>query len=212
MTGTICASTAARHITVKTRTRNESTSRDVGTRTAGAPFRSGLRDHCFLFWSGNCHRLVLERASQHWRRFFHGGPRDDRLGRRLELSLCQLGSIGADGLGWLCLSVRHSGDALVLDWRHSSHVVSRAGDDAVLLHFQDSLGPRIPKIAFRRVKPRAVSCFFRFHDGLNERRQHVRDGQGHANCFGMAALVQHMGFIAYRGGLCDAGRITLSNL
>ena len=55
-----------------------------------------------------------------------------------------LGSLELMGWAGRRLSVRHPGDALVLDRRDSRHAVPRHRDDAVLLHLQDALGARLP--------------------------------------------------------------------
>ncbi len=142
--------------------------------------------HCrFLFCPGALHRLVFKRPRQYRRRFLHGGPRDDGMGGRPQFSLGQSGRARIDGLGGFGLPVRHSGDALVLDRRHSGDAIPGAGHDAVLLHFQDPLGAGIFATAFRRAQPRPLCDFIRLHDRADERRQHVCHGQGHADCSGM---------------------------
>src|SRR6266849_4999935 len=147
-TGTTFASTAATHTTVNQRKANE-TPGDVSDGNASSSLGSGLRDCRLLFRLGTGHWLVLKREGQYWRRLLHGRPRNDRVGCGPEFSFCEPGRAGIDGLGWFGLSVRHSSDSLVLDRRHSSHVVPRAGDDAVLLHFQDPLRAGISEAAFR---------------------------------------------------------------
>ena len=62
-----------------------------------------------------------------------------------------------DGLGRGSLSVRHPGHALVLDRRDSGHAVPRHRDDAVLLHLENALGPRLSAAALRRAG-RALSA------------------------------------------------------
>ena len=54
-----------------------------------------------------------------------------------------------DGMGRFRLSIRHSGDALVLDRRHTRHAVPRPHHDAVLLHFQDAFSAWLLEIAVR---------------------------------------------------------------
>ena len=87
-----------------------------------------------------------------------------------------------------------------------------AGDDAVLLHLQDPLGAGIFEAAFRRTQPRAVRGFVRLHDRADERRQHVRHGQGHADRAGLGHQFQHLGFVAHGRDLRDAGRTALRDL
>ncbi len=60
-----------------------------------------------------------------------------------------------------------------------------AGDDAVLLHFQNAFGPGIFETPFRRIQPCALRRFIRLHDRAHERRQHVCHGQGHADRAGL---------------------------
>ena len=156
--------------------------------------------------------FYLRGPVEHRRRLLHGGTRDDGMGRRPQLSLRQPGRARIDGLGRFGLSIRHSGDPLVLDRRHSGDAVPRAGDDAVLLHFQNPLGPGISEAAFRRTQPRPVRGFVRVHDRAHERRQHVCHGQGHANRAGLGHQLQHLGFVADGRHLCDAGRAALGDL
>ena len=174
--------------------------------------RSGCRHHRFLLRPGPGHRLLPARASQHRRRLLHGRTRDDGVGRRPQLSLRQPRRARIDGLGGIGLPIRHSGDPLVLDRRHSGDAVPGAGDDAVLLHFQDPLGSGIFEAAFRRTQPRPVRGFFRLHDRAHERRQHVCHGQGHANRAGLGHQFQHLGFVPHGGDLCHAGRTALGHL
>ena len=173
---------------------------------------SRCRHHCFLLRAGFGHRILPARAVEHRRRLLHGGTRDDGLGGRPQLPLRQSGRARIDGLGGIGLPIRHSGDPLVLDRRHSGDAVSRAGDDAVLLHFQNPLGAGIFEVAFRRTQPRPVRGFFRIHDRADERRQHVCHGQGHANRAGLGHQFQHLGFVAYGCDLRHAGRVALGNL
>ena len=113
----------------------------------------------FYFVSGPGHRLLSARTGQYRRRLLHGRARNDGVGRRAQFSLRQSGRARTDGLGGIGLSVRHSGHALVLDRRHSGDAVPGAGDDAVLLHFQNPFRPGISETAFRRTQPRAVCGF-----------------------------------------------------
>ena len=169
--------------------------------------------HCrFLLRAGAGHRILPARAGEHRRRLLHGRARDDGLGGRAQLSLGQSRRARIDGLGGFGLPVRHSGDALVLDRRHSGDAVPGAGDDAVLLHFQNPLGAGIFEIAFRRTQPRPVGDFVRIHDRADERRQHVCHGQGHADRAGMGHQFQHLGLVADGGDLRDAGRPALGHL
>ena len=87
-----------------------------------------------------------------------------------------------------------------------------AGHDAVLLHFQNPFGAGIFEAAVRRTQPRPVRNFVRIHDRADERRQHVRHGEGHADCAGMGHQFQHLGFVADGGDLCDARRPALGHL
>ena len=57
-----------------------------------------------------------------------------------------------------------------------------------------------------RVLVRSLVCF---HDRAHERRQHVCHGQGHADCAGLGSQFQHLGFVADRRYLCNAGRPAL---
>ena len=91
--------------------------------------------------------------------FFLAGPRNDGLGGGAEFRFRQPWRAGTDGLGGGHLSVRHPGDALVLDWRHSRHPVSRPRADAVLLHLQNPFGSRLPSTSVRRTDPRASAPF-----------------------------------------------------
>ena len=72
-----------------------------------------------------------------------------------------LGSLELMGWARRRLSVRHSGDALVLDRRDSGDALPRHRDDAVLLHLQDALGSRLSAAALRRAQPRAVGDLVR---------------------------------------------------
>ena len=112
-----------------------------------------------------------------------------------------LGSLELMGWAGVGLPIRHSGHALVLDRRHSGDAVPGAGDDAVLLHLQDPLGPGISEAALRRTQPRAVRDFVRIHDRADERHQHVFDGAGHEGRAGLGHQFQHLGFVAHGGGL-----------
>ena len=140
--------------------------------------------------------FYLRGPVEHQRRFLHGRPRNDGMGRGPELSFRKPWRAGIDGLGGLGLSIRNSRDALVLDRRHSRDVVPRAGDDAVLLHLQDALGSRISEVAIWRIEPRTFRGFVRVHDRADERRQHVRHGQGDADRAGLGHQLQHLGFVA----------------
>jgi hypothetical protein len=117
-----------------------------------------------------------------------------------------------NGLGGLRLSVWDSRHALVLDRRHPSDAVSGLGDDVVLLHFENPLGARIFEAAFWRIQPRSVRGLVRLHDRAHERRQYVCHGQSHADRAGMGYQLQHLGFGADRGYLCDPGRPALGHL
>ncbi len=128
------------------------------------------------------------------RRLFHGGPRNDGVGRRPQFSFRESGRARADGMGGLGLSVRHSGHALVLDRRHSRDAVSRAGDDAVLLHFENPFGAGISQTAFRRAQPRYFGDFVCFHDRADERRQYVRHGESHADSCSAGTSTSASGF------------------
>ena len=155
--------------------------------------------------------MVFERAGQYRRRLLHGRTRNDCLGCGLELSLRKPRSARAHGVGRFRLSIRNSGHALVLDRCNSRDAVSGVSNDAVLLHFKNPLGARLFEVAIRRIQPRVVGGFFCLHDRPDERRQHVRYGQGHANCFGLAALVQHMDFISHCSCVRKLGRIAFGN-
>jgi SSS family solute:Na+ symporter len=52
------------------------------------------------------------------------------------------------------------------------------GDDAVLLHLQDPLGSRLPEVALRRRRARALGHLVRLHDRAHERHQYVLHGAG----------------------------------
>ena len=121
-------------------------------------------------------RILPEGAVEYRRRLFPGRPGNDGLGGRASFLSANLGSLELMGWAGFRLSVRHSGDALVLDRRHSGDAVPRHGDDAFLLHLQDAFGSGISEVAFRRTQPRAVRGFVRVHDRADERHQHVLHG------------------------------------
>ena len=75
--------------------------------------------------------------------FFMAGPGNDGVDRRPELCLGQPRVARADGLGRIGVSVRNSGDALVLDRRNPGDALSRHHHDAVLLHLEGQLGPGV---------------------------------------------------------------------
>src|SRR5229473_6002421 len=129
-----------------------------------------------------------------------------------EFSFCESGRAGADGMGWIGLPVWHYGHPLVLDWSYSGDVVSRAGDDAVLLHFKDPLCSWLLEIAIWRARARSFRSLICIHDRVDERRQHVCHGQGDADCAGVAAVGQHLDLIAHGCDLRRAGRTAVSNL
>ena len=68
-----------------------------------------------------------------------------------ELSFRQSWRHRTDGLGSVDLSIRHSGRALLLDRGLPFHALSGPGNDAVLLHLKDALGPAIPATAIWRI-------------------------------------------------------------
>ena len=103
--------------------------------------------------------FYLKRRSNTRRGIFPGWPGDDGLDCRAEFHLRQYGLAGVDGLGGRVLSIRHSGDALVLDRRHPGHALSRPGDDAVLLRFEDAFRAGISEAAFWRIEPPAWRRF-----------------------------------------------------
>src|SRR5215469_1390846 len=97
---------------------------------------------------------------------------------RSQLSVGEPGIAGTHGVGSRSLSVRHPGNALVLDWRDPGDALPGAGDDAVLLHLQNAFGAGILEAALRRSGANAVIGFVRLHDGADERHQYVLDGTG----------------------------------
>src|SRR6266436_8922968 len=99
--------------------------------------------YCFFFQAEDGIRDVAVTGVQTCALPIYGGPRDDGVGGRSQLPLRQPGRAGTDGLGGIGVSIRHPGDALVLDRRDSGNVVSRAGDDAVLLHLENPLRSRV---------------------------------------------------------------------
>ena len=105
-----------------------------------------------VIWIG----FYLKGQSNTSEEFFMAGPRDDRVDCGPELCFRQPRLAGADGLGRIGVSIRHPGNALVLDRRHSRHAVPGPGDDAVLLRVEDALGARVSGSALRRAGTHCV--------------------------------------------------------
>ncbi len=143
--------------------------------------------------------------------FFLAGREMTRLDRRPELRLRQPGLAGADGLGRLGLPVRHSGHALVLDRRDPRDALPRHRDDAVLLHLEDPLGPRLSAASLRRGRARLSSGKLRVHDHPDVRRQHVRHGRGHADRARLEHHLLHLGRRGHGRGLRHARRPALGH-
>ncbi len=123
-----------------------------------------------------------------------------------------LGSLELMGWAGARLSIRHSGRPLVLDRRHSRHALSRAGDDAVLLHLQDALRARLSQAALRRAQPRAVRRLLRVHDRAHERHQYVLHGAGHEGRPRLGHQLQHLGLFRHRRHLCGPRRPAFRHL
>src|ERR1700722_4634033 len=138
-TSIFCASMVATPTTDRSKPNDSWSSRLQFIQLGTSPSR-GHGHYRFLLWIGNRHRAVPEGKGEHRRRLLYGGTGDDRLGGRTEFSFRQSGRTGINGGGRIGLPVRHSGDPLVLERGHSGDAVSRAGDDAFLLHFEDALG------------------------------------------------------------------------
>ena len=200
------------HTTGKRRSKNESCVGCGGTSAIGASVFRRSGDYCFLFRSGAGYRLLSERPGEHRRRLFHGRPGDDRLDRGFKLSIRKPGFPRIDGMGRSLLSVRHSGRALVLDRRDSGDVVSGAGDDAVLLHFKNSLRSRLSAIALWRTQPRSFFHQFCLYDRADERHQYVFDGAGPKNCARLGYQFQYLDFFRNRCDLCRPRRTAFRHL
>ena len=131
-----------------------------------------------LFRNGDLYRLLRKGLDQHQRTVLSGRPGDVGVDRRAQLRLCESWVPRVDGMGGRCLPVRHSRDSLVLDRRDSRDAVPGHRDDAVLLHLEDALRPRLPAASLRRGCAGFVRRVVRVHDGADVRRQHVLHGAG----------------------------------
>src|SRR5262245_26119781 len=114
-------------------------------------------------------------------------------------------------MGGCGLSVRHSGDTLVLDWRDSRDALPRRCDDAVLLHLQDAFGAWLSETPLWRVEPCAVGRQLCVHDGADERDQYVLDGAGDEGSDWLEYPHQYLDFFSDRGGLCFTGGSALGD-
>ena len=105
--------------------------------------------------------FYLRQASSTSEQFFLAGREMTAWIAGPEFRERQHGLAGTDGLGWVRLSIRHSGHALVLDRRHPGDAVSRPGDDAVLLRLEDTFRTRLFEVAFWRIEPHCRRLFLR---------------------------------------------------
>src|SRR5271155_6001800 len=103
--------------------------------------------------------------------------------------------VGTAGMGGIGLPVRNSRGPLVLDWRHPCHGVLGHRDDALLLHFEDALGSRIPAIALWPSDERAQRHYFRSHDHPRIWREYVRHGGRDEGGPRMEFKLQHHCFV-----------------
>src|SRR5437660_3274426 len=179
MISTTCESMDRMHTTGRQRKVNDAS---IGSACDGSPRspigrRSG--DRRFLFRPGAGHRFLPETFRQNRRRFFPGRPGNDGLGRRTGIRVSEPGLARIAGLGGECLSMRHYGLALVLDRRDPGDGVSRHRDDALLLHLQNPLRPRISAIALRSGSERAERGHIRGHDHPDVGLEHVLHGCGY---------------------------------
>ncbi len=110
---------------------------------AGTPQFSRYRRHRDLFCDCHLHRLLPEGLGKYQRRVLHGGPGNDGVDCGPEFCFRQPRIARADGLGGIGVSVRNSGDALVLDRRNPGDAFSRHHHDAVLLHLEGQFGSRV---------------------------------------------------------------------
>ena len=88
--------------------------------------------------------FYLKRHTKTGEDFFLAGREMTAWIAGLSFLSANLGSL--ELMGWAArgLPVRHPGDPLVLDRRDPRDALPRHRDDAVLLHLQDPLGPRLP--------------------------------------------------------------------
>ena len=110
------------------------------------------------------------------------------------------------------LPVRHARGPLVLDRRDPGHALPRHRDDAVLLHLEDPLGPRLPPAPVRRIEPGARGRLVRVHDRSDERHQHVLDGAGDEGGARLGHQLQHLGLVADGRRLRRARRAQVGDL
>src|SRR5579859_596572 len=112
-------------------------------------------------------------------------------------------------MGGVGVSIRHFGDALVLDRRDSGNVVPRAGDDAVLLHFENTLGARLFEAAIWRTGTSGVRGVVWIDDGVDERREHVRNGESAAAGSWLGHQREYLAVGGNGGDLRGARRLAL---
>src|SRR5579883_599298 len=103
-----------------------------GRRSHGALICRRCGDCGHLFCLSFGHWLLPETVCYHGRGLLSGRPGNDRLGGGAGFCVGQPGIAGIAGLGGECVSVRHSGIALVLDRRDPGDGVPGHRDDAVL--------------------------------------------------------------------------------
>ena len=99
--------------------------------------------------------FYLKRYANTGEDFFLAGREMTAWVAGLSFVAANLGSLELMGWAACGLSIRHSGDALVLDRRHSGDAVSRHRHDAVLLHLEDPFGSGLSAAALWRAVARA---------------------------------------------------------
>ncbi len=119
--------------------------------------------------------------------------------RGSELHLRQPWFAGDDGLRRSHLSIWNSGRPRLLAGRHSGHLLSLAGDAALLLHLQDPFGAGLSPAALWGGRALGLGGIFRGDDDSDERHQHVFHGHHYESDSGMEYPFQYLGLFVNGG-------------
>jgi Sodium:solute symporter family len=156
--------------------------------------------------------VYLKRYAKSGNEFFLAGREMTVWVAGLSFLSANLGAI--ELLGWAASAYEYGIQAahFLLGCRFSGHGHPGPGDDAVLLHFEDALGPWLPPVTLWRwgahVKRRIICS----DDQIDVRYQYVCYGPGDEGGCRVEHSLQHLGLFPHRSDLRRDGRAIFCDL